>query len=191
MAQDYIRDRIRPMQPVDYGCNLKSGAAVLAHPEARPRPTEEVTTMSAYATARTGRTVSQAQVPGERRRGSEGSALEEPADYVASQRPAGLQGDLGALDVLITEVAERVAAAVVARLGAGSSEAVHEWLDSRRAAEYLGVHRDTLRKLAAERAIPAEQDGPGCKLFFRRSDLDAWRQAGGRAAHLFSLASAA
>lgn len=98
---------------------------------------------------------------------------------------------LGALDVLIGETAERVAAAVVARLGAASSEAVPEWLESRRAAEYLGVHRDTLRKLAAERAIPAEQDGPGCKLFFRRSDLDAWRQAGGRAAQLLSLAAAA
>ena len=39
------------------------------------------------------------------------------------------------------------------------------------------MHRDTLRKLAAERAIPSEQDGPGCKLYFRRSDLDAWRTA--------------
>jgi excisionase family DNA binding protein len=62
------------------------------------------------------------------------------------------------------------AAAIVARLGTEAGEPVPEWLDSRRAAEYLGVHRDTLRKLAAEHAIPAEQDGPGCKLFFRRSD---------------------
>lgn len=59
-----------------------------------------------------------------------------------------------------------------------------EWFDSRRAAEYLGVHRDTLRKLAAERAIPAEQDGPNCKLYFRRSDLDSWRRTGGRPRHL-------
>jgi excisionase family DNA binding protein len=44
---------------------------------------------------------------------------------------------------------------------------------------HLGVHRDTIRRLAAERAIPSEQDGPGCKLFFRRSDLDAWRSADG------------
>lgn len=59
-----------------------------------------------------------------------------------------------------------------------------EWLDSRDAADYLGVHRDTLRKLAAERAIPAEQDRPDCKLFFRRSALDEWRLTGGRSAHL-------
>jgi hypothetical protein len=46
--------------------------------------------------------------------------------------------------------------------------------------------------LAAERAIPSEQEGPGCKLYFRRSDLDAWRQSGGRPRHLSStLASVA
>ena len=41
-------------------------------------------------------------------------------------------------------------------------------------ADDLGVDRDTLRKLAAERSIPSEQDAPRCKLYFRRSDLDAW-----------------
>ena len=50
-----------------------------------------------------------------------------------------------------------------------------DWLDSRQAAEYLGVHRDTLRRLAAARAIPAVQDGRGCKLFFQRAALDDWR----------------
>jgi excisionase family DNA binding protein len=104
---------------------------------------------------------------------------------------AGGRGNLGALEALISDVADRVAAAVVAQLSAASSEALPDWLDSRRAAEYLGVHRDTLRKLAAERAIPAEQDGPGCKMFFRRADLDEWRRAGGRAAHLSSRLVAA
>jgi hypothetical protein len=51
-------------------------------------------------------------------------------------------------------------------------------------------YRDTLRKLAAERAIPAEQDGPGCKLFFLRTDLDERRRAGGKAAHLASSIAA-
>jgi hypothetical protein len=46
---------------------------------------------------------------------------------------------------------------------------------------HLGVHRDTIRRLAAELAIPSQQGGPGCKLFFRRSDLDAWRCANGSA----------
>ena len=62
----------------------------------------------------------------------------------------------------------------------------YEWLDSAQAAEYLGLHRDTLRRLAAARAIPTEQDGRGCKLFFRRSALDEWRKSGGRVRHLAS-----
>jgi excisionase family DNA binding protein len=87
------------------------------------------------------------------------------------------------IDEFIAQLAERVAARL-AEETTGSSETTAEWLDSRHAAEYLGVHRDTLRKLAAERSIPSEQDGPGCKLYFRRSDLDAWRQGGGRPRHL-------
>ena len=47
-----------------------------------------------------------------------------------------------------------------------TEEPADEWLDSRHVADYLGVHRDTLRKLAAERSIPCDQDGPGCKLYF-------------------------
>lgn len=93
------------------------------------------------------------------------------------------------LDALIDQLAERVAE----RLGAATEPSRtdqpsgrDEWLDSRHAADYLGVHRDTLRKLAAERAIPSEQDGPGCKLYFLRSDLEAWRRTGGRPRHLVS-----
>jgi excisionase family DNA binding protein len=93
------------------------------------------------------------------------------------------------LDVLIGQLADRVAAAVAERLGTTHAGQTPEWLDSREAAAYLGLHRDTLRKLAAERAIPAEQDGPGCKLFFRRSALDLWRAAGGRTAQLAAVAA--
>lgn len=87
------------------------------------------------------------------------------------------------MDEFIAQLAERVAAHLAERTPV-TSETSAEWLDSRHAAEYLGVHRDTIRKLAAERSIPSEQDGPGCKLYFRRSDLDAWRQGGGRPRHL-------
>lgn len=51
------------------------------------------------------------------------------------------------------------------RTEAKSSDHASERLDARGAAEYLGVHRDTLRKLAAQRAIPTHQDGPGCNLY--------------------------
>lgn len=97
--------------------------------------------------------------------------------------PAG--GSL--LDALIDEIAERVAERLAAAAGpsdASERDSGDEWLDSRHAAAYLGVHRDTLRKLAAERTIPSEQDGPNCKLYFRRSALDSWRRTGGRPRHL-------
>jgi excisionase family DNA binding protein len=95
------------------------------------------------------------------------------------------------LEQVLDHIADRLAAVIAERLLVSDNRS-DEWLDSRHAAEYLGVHRDTLRKLAAERAIPSEQDGPGCKLYFRRSELDAWRNGGGRPRHLAStLASVA
>jgi len=94
------------------------------------------------------------------------------------------------LDQLLDHIVERLAGVITDRI-AVSADRPDEWFDSRRAAEYLGVHRDTLRKLAAERAIPSEQDGRGCKLYFRRSDLDAWRHGGGRPRLASTLAAVA
>jgi excisionase family DNA binding protein len=94
----------------------------------------------------------------------------------------------GVLESLLAALADRVADAVVARLGREERPEPGEWLDSRAAADYLGVHRDTLRRLAAERTIPSEQDGPGCKLYFLRGELDAWRRKGGRSFHLATIA---
>jgi excisionase family DNA binding protein len=90
------------------------------------------------------------------------------------------------INQVIDRLAERVALVLADRFGADERDC-NDWLDCRHAAKYLGVHRDTLRKLAAERAIPSEQDGPGCKLYFRRSDLDAWRRGGGRRRHLATV----
>jgi excisionase family DNA binding protein len=55
------------------------------------------------------------------------------------------------------------------------------WMPAREAAAYLGTTLDALYKLTSARRVPFAQDGPGCRLWFRRSDLDAWREAGGRA----------
>jgi excisionase family DNA binding protein len=74
-------------------------------------------------------------------------------------------------------IADLVVDRLVERTHAQTSEQAAAWLDARGAAEYLGIHRDTLRKLAAQRAIPTHQDGPGCKLFFRRDELDEWRRS--------------
>ena len=80
------------------------------------------------------------------------------------------------LEQFLTQLAEVVADRVVAHLAVTRDEAVDGWLDTRRAAEYLSISRDALRRLAAERAIPTDQAGAGCKLYFRRDDLDNWRR---------------
>jgi excisionase family DNA binding protein len=92
----------------------------------------------------------------------------------ASSLPHFTAGGL-MLDQLMGQLAELVADRVAARLAEPQRQRADEWLDSRRAAEYLGIGRDSLRRLAAEGSIPTEQAGVGCKLFFRRSDLDTWR----------------
>lgn len=103
-----------------------------------------------------------------------------PAQVRSSGSPAHVSG---LLEEFISQLAERVAVRI-AEQAQPAADTSGDWFDSRHAAEYLGIHRDTLRKLAAERAIPSEQDAPGCKLYFRRSDLDAWRHGGGCPRHL-------
>jgi excisionase family DNA binding protein len=53
------------------------------------------------------------------------------------------------------------------------------WLDTTHAAEYLGITTNALYKLTAGRLIPFEQDGPGCRCWFKRCALDEWREHGG------------
>jgi excisionase family DNA binding protein len=81
------------------------------------------------------------------------------------------------VDDLFDTLAELVADRVVARLGHAQER--DEWLDLREAAEYLSLHRDALGKRAREGRIPFEQAGPRCRMYFRRSDLDASRHASG------------
>lgn len=83
------------------------------------------------------------------------------------------------LGEILDALAERIAEALAVRLGE-THTAVDQWLSTREAAEHLGMHTDTLRRLAGSRAIQAEQDGPGCRLYFRISELDRWRESGGR-----------
>jgi len=81
------------------------------------------------------------------------------------------------MDQILGRLADLVVDRLIERTAGHSSDHASAWLDARSAAEYLGVHRDTLRKLAAQRAIPTYQDGPGCKLYFRRDELDEWRRS--------------
>lgn len=50
------------------------------------------------------------------------------------------------------------------------------WLNTREAADYLGLPVSTLHKLTAARQVPFEQDCVGGKCWFLRSDLEAWRR---------------
>lgn len=93
-----------------------------------------------------------------------------PEDATADVCPALLENMLGRLaDLVVERLLEHATAA--------SIQSQDDWLDTRAAADYLSVHRDTLRKLAAERAVPTHQDAPGCKLYFRRDELDEWRRS--------------
>jgi hypothetical protein len=53
------------------------------------------------------------------------------------------------------------------------------WLDTKAAARYLGLTIHGVHKLTAGRLIPFEQDGPGCRCWFKPAELDAWREKGG------------
>jgi hypothetical protein len=50
------------------------------------------------------------------------------------------------------------------------------WMDSREAAAYAGTTRHALHKAMAAREVHFEQDVPGGKAWFKRSDIDAWRR---------------
>jgi hypothetical protein len=76
---------------------------------------------------------------------------------------------------LLDDLADRIAERVSLR----RAEPPHDqWLTTREAAQHLGIHPDNLRKLATARAIPSEQEAPGCARYFRLSVLDSWRASG-------------
>jgi excisionase family DNA binding protein len=131
---------------------------VVEHPEARPEPAKEVPTMEAYATAEALPRAVVRSVPGAIRR---------------SDASKGDDFDTALLDGLLGRLADLVVERLRER--AETEDQPRQWMDARDAAAYLGVHRDTVRKLAAEGAIPVHQDGPGSRLYFRRAELDEWR----------------
>ena len=61
-----------------------------------------------------------------------------------------------------------------------SEPAEDGWLSTREAADYLGISTNALHKLTASRVIRFEQDEPGGKCWFKRSEFDAFRRGDGR-----------
>ena len=87
------------------------------------------------------------------------------------------------LDAAVLEVlADRLAPVLQARRGSGQ-EPAESWLDTKAAAAYLCLTVTAIHKLTAARRIPFEQEGPGCKCWFRRTDLDEWRGRGSPSRH--------
>ncbi len=96
---------------------------------------------------------------------------------LARAMPASLDDE--ALDSL----AERLAPRLARRLESVPHPS-DEWLTAKAAAQHLGISVTALHKLTSARIIPFEQDGPGCRCWFKRSELDAWRERGGARARL-------
>ena len=80
-------------------------------------------------------------------------------------------------DDALDRLAERLAPRLAGRLavGTGPEPEPDRWLPAREAADHLGVSIHALHRLSADRRIPASQDRPGGRLYFRRSELDRWR----------------
>jgi excisionase family DNA binding protein len=55
-----------------------------------------------------------------------------------------------------------------------------EWMSVETAARYLDVPAERVRKLKSRGKIPHYQEAPGCRIFFRRSDLEEWMSGFGR-----------
>lgn len=87
-------------------------------------------------------------------------------DTGTAQNPVWRRENTAGLDSLLVQFADLVAERLAERL-AGPPQGADEWFDTRGAAEYLGVHRDTIRRLAAERAVPSEQEGSGLQALRR------------------------
>ena len=77
---------------------------------------------------------------------------------------------------LDTEALAELATLLAPHMPAATPRTVEDgWLDTRRAAEYAGTTPTALHKAMAARAVRFEQECPGGKAWFKRSDLDAWR----------------
>jgi excisionase family DNA binding protein len=87
---------------------------------------------------------------------------------------------VSALDVTITltpemveMVARRAAEIVLERTAADRGDAP-EYMSVKDASVYLGCTEGRVRKLVERSQIPFTQDGPGCRVFLSRRDLDRW-----------------
>ena len=78
-------------------------------------------------------------------------------------------------DELVDAIARRVAALVCDRFRPQPRDI--GWMDAKAAARYLGLPSvNALHKLTGARELPFSQRVAGAPCFFRRADLDAYRE---------------
>lgn len=108
---------------------------------------------------------------------------------IAGGATAGIeQGAAIVSDALTVEISldgatiDRLAASIASRLPRTDGKTTEQdgWLTTKQAAAYLGLTVAALHRLTAARRVPFVQDGPGARCWFRRSDLDAWREQGAK-----------
>jgi excisionase family DNA binding protein len=80
---------------------------------------------------------------------------------------------MGAADVLLAILAERLAPRLLARLS--QDHDASPWLNAEQAADYLACSRDRLYDLAQLHKLEPRRDGR--RLLFKRCDLDAYLEA--------------
>jgi hypothetical protein len=73
----------------------------------------------------------------------------------------------------LDELAARLAPLLAARLGQSDDE----WLDTRSATAYLNLRSVHALQRLKQHGLPYHQDTPAGKCWFKRSELDDWRDA--------------
>jgi excisionase family DNA binding protein len=82
-------------------------------------------------------------------------------------------------DQSLNRLADRVAERLASTVSTSATTDVG-WLTTKQAAEYLGLTVAALHRHTAARTISFVQDAPGGRCWFKRCDLDQWRERGRR-----------
>ncbi len=77
-------------------------------------------------------------------------------------------------DAVVEALAIAVSERLLPALHAAGEERWPEWMAVETAARYLDVSPHRIRKLVSRREIPFHQEDKGCRVLFRRGDLDDW-----------------
>lgn len=112
--------------------------------------------------------------PRSKRAGRPASESTAPADPEAVELRLLIQGEQ------VSALAAFVASLVRAHAQPPGSDSWPEWMNVDTAAGYLDCTPERIRKLVARREIPYHQEAPGCRIFFRREELDTWMAASRR-----------